>query len=41
VTGGGNLLPRAIEDVYSKGAGDADAFFTARGLGDAEVFGLK
>lgn len=39
VTSGGNLLERAVDAVYGpERAGDADAFFTAAGMSDAEAF---
>ena len=39
--GGGNLLKRAVQAVYDNNDGDADAFFHAQGMSDAEAFDAK
>ena len=39
VAGGGNLLLRAVNAVYGpEHAGDADAYFHAQGMSDADAF---
>jgi len=38
ITGGGNVLQRAIHAVYCRQAGDADAYFEAAGMSDERAF---
>jgi hypothetical protein len=39
IEGGAAVIARGIHAVYDEQAGDADAFFLAHGMSDAEAFG--